>query len=47
MILKEWIAEREVGDYKLSPAEEEILNSFNMISEGTFWSATKKFVNKM
>jgi hypothetical protein len=47
MILKEWIAEQEFGDYKLSPIEEEILNSFNMISEGTFWGATKKFVNKM
>jgi succinate dehydrogenase hydrophobic anchor subunit len=47
MILKEWIAEREFGDYKLSPIDEEILNSFDMITEGTFWGATKKFVDKM
>lgn len=50
MILKEWIAERELGDYKLSLVEEEILNSFNqlcLMNEGAFWGATKKFVNKM
>ena len=37
----------DVNIYKMSPLEEEILNSFDMITEGAFWGATKKFIDKM
>lgn len=37
----------DINTYKISPLEEEILNSFDMIVEGSFWGATKKFVDKM
>ena len=37
----------DINTYKISPLEEEILNSFDMITEGSFWGATKKFVDKM
>lgn len=32
----------DINTYKISPLEEEILNSFDMIVEGSFWGCYQK-----